>query len=282
MSLLKSISIALILILAAPASAAEKLSIRFLDAGEGDSILIAAPGGQTALVDTGNLISGHDVTERLIGLGVDKIDHLILTHPHMDHVGGVFHVMRRIETARVYDNGENLSELAASSDFYRWYGGLVRESGRYAVLRAGDFIGMGDVRLKILWPPEKLFSPALNPDSMVILVEYGKFRALLAGDLVTEGEEGLMGTGADLAADVLKVGHHGSIHASSGKFLKAVLPSVAVISVDEGNVRGYPSGEVMERLRGIGAKVHRTGRDGEIFVSAGPDGVMEVKTLRVP
>jgi len=110
-------------------------------------------------------------------------------------------------------------------------------------------------------------SSDFNAFSMVMMVRAGGFSCLLAGDLTASGERELLKRRVDLKADVLKVGHHGAKDATTAEFLGAVSPRVAVISVDEASVWGYPSGEVLERLEKAGVKVYRTDRDGDIVLS---------------
>lgn len=264
----------------APALAGEEeLVIRFIDVGEGDAILISSPEGKTALVDAGNLVTGHKVAEMLKERG-GALDHLIFTHPHMDHIGGAFHVLQSVRIRRIYDNGQDISEMVESSDPYRWYRDLVREDTRYSALVAGDSLNLGGARLDILWPEAGKLSKNFNDNSLVIAMVYGKFRALLTGDLTVKGEGGLLKTDADLKADVLKVAHHGWEDATGDDFIDAVSPKTAVISVNEGNTRGYPSPKTLEKLKGRGVKTYRTDIDGDIVIKVNKDGVFGVTVDR--
>lgn len=255
------------------------LWLHFIDAGEGDSVFIEAPGGETALVDAGNLISGYRVVEYLKEKGIRSSDYLIFTHPHLDHIGGAFFVMQMMDAEDVFDNGEDLADLAKSLDVYRWYEDLVRSDENYKTLKAGDSLLLGEVTLNVLWPPQPPVFPDFNANSLVIMVEYGEFRCLLTGDLTAAGERKLLEQGANLKADVLKVGHHGAGDASSGEFLAAVSPKTAIISVDKENARGYPSEEVINRLRSGEADIYRTDRDGDIVLGiyAGEGGKTQVE-----
>ncbi|GAH47753.1 unnamed protein product, partial [marine sediment metagenome] len=116
-------------------------------------------------------------------------------------------------------------------------------------------------------PLEPPTSSDFNAFSLVIVVSHGSFSCLLTGDLTAPGERELLKRGVSLKADVLKVGHHGAKDATTKEFLEAVSPRMAVVSVDEANVWGYPSEEVLERLEKAGAKVYRTDRDGDIVLS---------------
>jgi len=258
----------------------QSLKIHFIDVGEGDSILIEAPDGETALIDVGNLITGLDVVKYLNKKNIYDLDHLIFTHPHLDHIGGAFFILQMIEVKNIYDNGEDLLALTKGSDIYRWYDDLVRKSNKYGVLEAGDSLLLGEVKLKVLWPPKPLIFSDFNANSLVIVVEYKAFRCLLTGDSTIPGEKELLENKNYIVADVLKVGHHGFVDASSKEFLKAVSPKISIISVNKDNIRGYPSEEVLTRLGKLGAKIYRTDKNGNIVIRVGERGEIVVETGR--
>jgi competence protein ComEC len=246
-------------------SADEAGTIHFIDVGEGDSILLETQ-GKTALIDTGNLISGPLLVKYLKEKGVEKLNHLIITHPHPDHIGGVFFILPMLKVEKIHDNGQDLSGVRKTCAIYRWYEDLVRERKNYAVLISGDSLTLGKLNLEVLWPPEPPTSSDFNAFSLVIVVSHGNFSYLLTGDLTAPGERELLKRGVSLKADVLKVGHHGSGDATTEEFLEAVSPEIAVVSVDRDNFWGYPSARVLERLRKAGIKVYRTDRDGDIIL----------------
>jgi len=242
------------------------LKIHFIDVGEGESILIEAPNGQTALVDAGNSITGVKVLDCLKHHNIKKLNHLIFTHPHLDHIGGSFYIAQALAVDNIHDNAESLDDILKSADIYRWYKELIRGSDKYRPLAAGDSFSLGAVVFRVIWP-QKGFVPAdFNVHSLVIMVEYRDFKCLLSADVTVPAEEKLLKIHSDLKTDVLKVGHHGSSDASSAEFLKAVAPAAAIISVNRGNIRGYPSSKVLERLKKAGAKIYRTDQDGTILV----------------
>lgn len=243
-----------------------ELKIHFLDVKEGDSILIQAPSGKTALIDAGNLISGFRVIKYLKKQNIRSLDYLILTHPHPDHIGGAFFVIPMLGVKFIYDNGQDLTGLAESNDLYRWYVELARGAKNYKALKAEDRLLLGEVVLSALWPPQPPAFSDFNANSLVLMLEYGEFRCLLAGDLTVPGEGKLLKQGADLKADVLKVGHHGADDASCEEFLRSVSPKIAIISADKENNRRYPSQEVIEKLQKIGAKIYLTDEDGDIVL----------------
>ncbi|OQX52785.1 MAG: hypothetical protein B5M48_04725 [Candidatus Omnitrophica bacterium 4484_213] len=256
------------------------LKIHFIDVGEGDSILIEAPNGEAALVDAGNLISGFWVAEYLKENGIQDLEYLIFTHPHLDHIGGTFFILQMINVKKIYDNGQDLSQLMESFDAYRWYEELVRENDNYQVLKSGDKFLVDGVKFRIIWPPYPFIFSDFNANSLVIMVEYKKFRCLLSGDLTELGENELLKSGIDIKADILKVGHHGSRDASSKGFLKAISPDISIISVNKDNIRGYPSKEISGRLKDLGAKIYRTDLNGNIIVIVEDSGRYSIETER--
>lgn len=255
---------ALIILLAllSPAGAiAGEAVITFLDVGEGEAVLVETPGGKKVLVDTGNLVTGRSVAQALRRRSIDSLDAVFITHHHPDHMGGVFHLAPFIEEALRFDNGVELKAPGCEGDMYRYFADLFR-TGRYRVPADGEEISFDEVTFHVMrYGGEKR---DWNTNSLVIMVRHGGVRILLMGDGGLETERYLIEKGVDLRAQLLKVGHHGAADASSEAFIKAVSPRYAVISIDSGNRRGYPSKEVVERLRRAGARVLITAERGDI------------------
>jgi len=272
--------ILILFIIYAFSSQTQNLKIHFLDVGEGDSILIQTPKGKTVLVDTGNLITGFKVVKYLQKNGIQDLDYLILTHPHLDHIGGTFFILQMINVKKIYDNGQDLNQLIELFDVYRWYEQLVRENDSYRVLKSGDKFLVDGVKFKVIWPPYPFVFSDFNTNSLVIMVEYKKFRCLLSGDLTELGENELLKSGIDIKADILKVAHHGSKDASSKGFLKAVSPNISIISVNKDNIRGYPSEEILRRLKDLGVKIYRTNLNGDIIITVEESGRYSIETER--
>ena len=195
------------------------------------------------------------------------LDHLIFTHPDLDHIGGAFFILQMLKAQNVYDNGEDLTQSVKSSDIYRWYEALVRKDRNYKTLRAKDTISLDGITLRVLWPSQPLSFSDYNANSLVIMIEYGKFRCLLTGDLTILGEGEILEAKEDVGADVLKIGHHAASDANSQRFLTAVSPKIAIISVNRANIRGYPAQEVLQRLKKAKVKLYRTDEDGDIVLS---------------
>jgi len=279
-----SLAICFFALLAPNEAWAGGLKLHFIDCKEGDATLIEWEGGQREfiLVDTGNPVTGHSVLEYLRKTGVRRLEAVVITHPHMDHAGGLFQIAQSVNTIALYDNGEDLDNFPGRNNNHRWYKEFLASRPQSASLKAGDSLSLGgEVKLKVLWPPENGFDHKYaNARSLVIMVEHGKFRALLAGDLIIPAEQALAGSEASLKAHVLKAGHHGADDTGSGMFLARVSPEVVVVSVNAGNVRGYPDRDVIMRMERNGARVYRTDENGTILLKADASGEYEVITSR--
>ncbi|WP_457644166.1 ComEC/Rec2 family competence protein [Persephonella sp.] len=236
------------------------LDIFFIDVGEGEATLIVTPDNRNILIDTGNLITGHTVAKFLRSKNINTLDRLIITHPHPDHSGGVFAVLQGVNVIQKHDNGQPVSKTTCK-DLYRWYTEIFR-TGNYSVLKKGDKIIYGEVALHIL-SPDKL-TRDWNENSLVILVKYKKTRVLLMADANKKTEKFLLKTYKDLKADLLKVGHHGADDVLLEEFLNRVNPEYAVISINQNNIRGYPSERVINMLVNKGVKLYITFRDGTV------------------
>ena len=258
----------------------QNLKIHFLDVGEGDSILIEIPKGKAILIDTGNPITVSKVIDYLEKNDIRHLEYLILTHPHLDHIGGVFWLSRAMPIRKIYDNCQDLSQIAKSQDIYRWYQDLIRGDSRYNCLTANDKLIIDGVMISVLWPPRPLIFSDFNTNSLVIMVKYNDFRGLFTGDLTAQAEAELLNRKINLTSDILKVPHHGAADASSKEFLGAVSPEVSIISVNKDNIRGYPNNAVLDRLKEVGSKIYRTDQDGNIIVTIDNDGNFSVKKQR--
>lgn len=254
-----------ILCLAFPIVAiADRLRLMVLDVGEGQSILLIRE-SHGLLIDTGHAGQGHSVLGAIQAEGVHTIEQIILTHLHPDHASGYFRLREAYPNALVSESRHRVPALAAP-DMTRWVAEtLDREPVNLKqVLRRGDRWIWRDVKLDILWP-EKPEGVNLNRHSLVIELSFGKVSALIMGDADKVVEAELLKR-RSLPSDVtlLVVGHHGAADSSSERFLDVVRPQIAAVSVNAGNVRGYPSAATLERVQRYSRKVHRTDRDGSL------------------
>lgn len=240
----------------------KEITLHFIDVGQGDSTLINLPDGRNILVDTGSSEAGPGLVKHLKSIGVQHIDHLIFTHPHDDHIGGVFTILSEFEVKKFYDNG--LGNF--SSTMYEDYLMVVRKDlSRYRILQAGESLSFEELKIEVINP---LIPPTgdMNNDSIVLRLRYGEISVLLAGDMGIPGERRLLNEGTELKSHVLKVAHHGSEKTSSDEFLAAVGPQAAIISVGMDNEYSRPKAETLNRLKNAGTKIYRTDLNGHIIL----------------
>jgi competence protein ComEC len=270
-----------------PPPSGGELRVHVLDVEQGDSILIISPSNKVALVDAGNPGMGKRVLEAMSRYGVSSIDLLIATHAHADHIGGADEVIRGTTVRRVID-----SKVPNATRNYEDFLLAIEEKGvEYVAAKPGDkYEDLGDgVVISVLAPIPPFFTRDQirsggnepNANSVVTRLDYGNFSMLLTGDAERQTEERMMMNGANLKTKILKIGHHGSPHATSAEFLREGGFEAAVISCGAKNLYGHPSKEVLDRLRQAGLRVYRTDFQGEITITTKGDRY-EVKTAREP
>ena len=247
-----------------PALQEGQLRVHFLDVGQGDCILIQTADGRNVLIDAGDVDTADAVADYLLKNGVHRIDLLVITHPHSDHIGGLPRILERFGVSAVLDPG-----LPHGSQVYREVLSTI-ESRRIVYKRAaqGERMGVGsDLTMEVLWPPSDYAvygDDMLNDGSVVARVQFGDVSFLFAGDIQREAEGRLLASGQNLESTVLKVAHHGSDSSTSNEFLQVVKPAYAVISVGADNEYGHPARSTLRRLSAIGAKVFRTDEQGTV------------------
>jgi beta-lactamase superfamily II metal-dependent hydrolase len=267
-------------LLSSPLFCLEKdLKIHFIDVGEGDAILIQTPQGKTILIDTANPVTAFRVIEYLKNIGIQELECLILTHPHLDHIGGAFSILQSVKVNNIYDNNQDLTEISQAIDTYRWYKELLSGFKNYNTLNIGNKIKIDGLTLDVLWPPQQLIFSDFNSNSIVVMLRYKDFKCLLTGDLTSQAEKEVIKQGLDLKADVLKVGHHAAQDASSLEFLSVVSPKISIISVNKNNIRGYPSKKILQRLKALPSTVYSTSINGNIIMKVNEEGKIEILTF---
>lgn len=234
----------------------------FFDVGQGDASAILI-NDKVILIDAGEVDQGDRVVENLRRLGVIRIDLLVATHPHSDHIGGMQAVLAAFPVGRVLDSG-----LPSSSSLYEHFlETLDQKKIPYMTAESGQTIDIDPtLRILVLSPPKERIGDDLNTNSIVLRISCGSLDILYTGDATTAAEDVMEKAGYPLDAEILKVGHHGSYSSGSAAFMNRVRPEVAVISLGKDNPYGYPHREPLQRLQDIGAVICRTDRDGTILV----------------
>jgi competence protein ComEC len=257
---------ALVLISAGRTIATGPVNIAYIDVGQGDAILLRDPGGFDVLIDGGRPAAGPTVVAFLKENQVYELEVMIVTHPDADHVGGLINVL-------------NDNEIVVGQVLYNGYQGTTVTWSNFATAVADNGLEMepaqypqtyswGEMSAYVLNPVSGLGNPEPNSASVVVLVQHGANRFLFTGDIDSTVEATVVARGTPVAAEVLKVGHHGSASSSSAEFLAAVGMAESVIQVGEGNTYGHPRQETLDRLLAAGARIWRTDLHGTVYVTS--------------
>lgn len=249
-------------------SFAADLAVSYIDIGQGDSQLIELPEGKNILIDAGDRDGADKLINYLKERKVKKLDTVIITHPHLDHFGGLLKTLKIFPVGQVLDSGAPTT----ASTYLKLLKELSTQKVKFKVSRKGDQINYAKgITLKILAPEEPLFEDTrsdTNNSSVVAKLTYNKISFLFTGDIESESQNKMIKENpADLKADFLKVAHHGSRYTTSQEFLDEVKPKFAFISVGVGNSYEHPHEETLKRLKESKIKIYRTDLDGTILVS---------------
>ncbi len=243
------------------------LTVHFIDVGQGDAILFQAPDGETLLVDTGPRKKIANPLPYLKEVGVTRIDHLLITHSHLDHTGGFQGIAKELP----------IGEFLWAGYFHptrtgeKFLAKLKELKVPFHKLKRGDKMTLGKdgaVHVTVLHPPEdmKPVDHDINNYSLVIRVSFGDIDFLLTGDAEIKAERMVLASNLPLASEFLKVGHHGSKTATTLAFLKSVAPAFGVISCGRGNKYGHPHDITLEHLVDANVSILRTDDVGTIVV----------------
>lgn len=238
------------------------LQVHFIDVGQGDSILVQV-NNKNLLIDSGPNKSEDKLKKYLKELNISKFDYIIATHPHEDHIGNMSYIINNFDVLNFYapkvENSTKAFETMVES--------LIRKDLKIKVLKANiKSINLGKNIVVNVFSPLSNSYEDLNNYSPIVKISYENTSFLFTGDAEELSENEVLNAGFDLKCDVLKIGHHGSSSSTSEKFLKAINPSIAVISVGEDNTYGHPTDTVLSRLKET--KIYRTDINGNIVITS--------------
>ena len=234
------------------------LVVDFIDVGQGDSILIRQ-GSHAMLIDGGTSESKQNLLGFLESENVSSFDYIIGTHPHEDHIGSLDDVVNSYD----FDTILFPKVTTTTKTFENLVLAVKGKNKKFVEPEINKEYTLGDAKFTILAPNSKEYD-SLNNYSIVIKLTYGKNSFIFTGDAESLSESEILKNNVDLKADVLKIGHHGSSTSTSAKFLNAVSPKYAVISVGKDNSYNHPTKTTMNRLKKLGIPVYRTDEQGTI------------------
>ncbi|MDU7254178.1 MAG: ComEC/Rec2 family competence protein, partial [Clostridium sp.] len=240
-----------------------ELKVHYIDVGQGDSILVQTK-EKNILIDAGTRKSSDNLINYLKKQHIKKLDYVIATHPHEDHIGGMPKVIDKFEISNFYAP----KKTANTKIFKDMILQLKKKNLKINVAKKGISLDLSnDISLDFLAPVKDNYENT-NDYSAVVKLTHGNTKFLFTGDAEKTSEKDILNSNEDLSANVLKVGHHGSHSSSSKEFLDKINPKIAIISCGKNNDYGHPHKETMKELKKRNIEVYRTDIDGNILLTS--------------
>jgi len=238
------------------------LKVHYIDVGQADSILIQQ-GSSSMLIDAGNNEDANTVKNYISEQGITKLNYIVGTHPHEDHIGGLDYVINSFKVGKIY-----MPKATSNTKTFQDVVSAIKAKGMKATVpKVLETFKVGNATATILAPNSSGYED-LNNTSIVIRLTFGNNSFMFDGDAEDISENEMLAKGLDVSAYVLKVGHHGSNSSTTEAFLDKVNPKYAVISVGKDNSYGHPHKSTMEKLKAKGIKVYRTDENGTIVATS--------------
>lgn len=240
-----------------------ELKVTYLNVGQGDSELVQV-NGKNMLIDAGTNSGADELVKDLKGREIKSIDIAIVTHPHEDHIGGMDEVLENFDVKSFY-----APKISHTTKTYENMIRAVKNEGlKVKQIKQGTSLDLGKgVDIEVYTPVKSSYDD-LNNYSPIMKISYGNNSFMFTGDAEEIAEKEALKEHKDLKADVLKLGHHGSHSSTSEPFLKAVDPSIAIVSCAKNNKYGHPHKEIMTKLKDARVKIYETFRDGDITITS--------------
>lgn len=243
-----------------------ELSVHFIDVGQGDSILIIS-GDKTVLIDTGEAEYAIDVSSYLKSQNISKLDYIVATHPHSDHIGGLADIVTEFDVSNIIVPDIKEDKIPLSVVYIDFINAVENKDLSLTTAVPGDIYNLGISELKILGPCGTVYDD-LNDYSVVTELIHGENTFIFTGDAEKISEQEMLDRNMIEDIDVLKLGHHGSYSSSSREFLEKANPEYAVIMCGAGNSYNHPSESTMERITEITNHIYRTDLQGNIIAES--------------
>ncbi|MCS4479349.1 MBL fold metallo-hydrolase [Clostridium botulinum] len=240
-----------------------ELKVHYIDVGQGDSILVQTK-DKNILIDAGTRKNSDNLISYLKKQHIKKLDYVIATHPHEDHIGGMPKVIEEFEISNFYAP----KKTANTKIFKDMILQLKKKNLKINVAKKGISLNLSNNSSLDFLAPVKDNYENTNDSSAVVKLTHGNTKFLFTGDAEKTSEKDILNSNEDLSSNVLKVGHHGSHSSSSKEFLDKINPKIAIISCGKNNDYGHPHKETMKELNKRNIEVYRTDIDGNIVLTS--------------
>lgn len=260
---------------AAPKGKDGKIEFYVFDVGQGDSMLFRLPDGKAILIDGGTRDAGEKVVQKLHALGVAKIDLLIATHPHEDHMGGLSQVLNSFAVSKIWDSGYNLG----SSVQKKFLETVHRKKIDFEIVKAGRSENIGEVFVEVLAPVKfiKTKQSEANNNCIIARASWKNVSFLLMGDAEIEERKTVSGYPR---STVIKLAHHGSSNGTNQFLLRGAAPKIALVSYAKNNSYGHPHKEVLKLLKENNIPLYATENGDIVVTSAGKEIAVKYENVR--
>lgn len=240
---------------------ANQFTLKFIDIGQGDAVLVRTPTNCTMFIDGGSLNNLTDQIHKHLPPTEQKIDLMVLTHPHLDHMGGLIQLLNRYQVENLFTTG-----VTYPSSFYNEFNRRIADTN-VVYPRMGEQYNLCGVIIDVIYPDKSLIGKEIdnvNNASIVLQLTIDNSKIYLSGDAEEEVEEEILEFDLDLKSDIMKAGHHGSETSNTKAMLNVVDPEVLVIQSGEGNQYDHPHYETIAKANELGIKVRRNDNEGTI------------------